>query len=108
VNLLRRAAAVVNAAVRPLVAGGLFGGWMTVLTYTGRRSGRTFSIPVGYTRRDDELTIRVALPDRKSWWRNFLDEDGPVTVRLRGVDTPGHARAARTPAGQVTVTVRLE
>ncbi len=76
-NLLQRVAAVVDTAVCPFVASGLFARWMTVPTYTGQRSGRTFSIPVGYTRNGDELTIRVGVPGQKNWWRNFLGQDGP-------------------------------
>jgi hypothetical protein len=111
-NLVQRLARVVNAAVRPLVAsprwGGPVGGWMAVVSYTGRRSGRTFSIPVGYTRRGDDLTIPVELPGQKTWWRNFLGDDGPIAVRLRGVDRSGHAVANRDDTGQVTGTVHLE
>ena len=77
-----------------------------MVTYTGRRSGRTFSIPVGYTRDGDRVTIRVELAERKNWWRNFTGEGGPLLVRLDGVDREGHAVAARGDRG-VTVSVRL-
>lgn len=83
------------------------GRWMTVVTYTGRRTGRTFSIPVGYSRQGDEITIRVELPEKKRWWRNFLGEGGPILLRLGGVDEPGHAVAHRGNAGKVTVAVQL-
>ncbi|MBW0104655.1 hypothetical protein [Pseudonocardia sp. KRD291] len=76
------------------------------MTYTGRRSGRTFSIPVAYRREGDELTIPVELPDRKTWWRNFTGDGGPILVRLGGVDRAGHGTAVRGAEG-VRVSVRL-
>jgi hypothetical protein len=78
-----------------------------MLTYTGRRSGRTFSIPVGYRRSGDEINIAVSMPDAKTWWRNFLGDGGPVTLRLDGTERPGQAVAQRDEEGRVTVTVRL-
>ncbi|MDT7554208.1 MAG: hypothetical protein QOI16_2744, partial [Pseudonocardiales bacterium] len=83
-------AAVFNSAVSPLIAsprwGKLVSGSMTVITYTGRRSGRTFTLPVGYKRAGDDVTILVELPDHKSWWRNFTGEGAPVSVKLDGID----------------------
>jgi hypothetical protein len=110
-TLVQRLAVVVNAAVRPFVesaAGAkLVGRWMTVITYTGRRSGRSFSIPVGYSGRGDDLTIPVELPDQKGWWRNFLGAGAPMSVRLGDADRAGHAVANRDASGRVTVAVRL-
>ncbi|MEU4216563.1 hypothetical protein [Actinoplanes sp. NPDC026623] len=80
---------------------------LTVVTYTGRRSGTTFSIPVGYRRTGDVVTIGVAFPDAKSWWRNFTGDGAPLTVHLDGADRPGHGLAHRDAKGRVTVTVRL-
>jgi hypothetical protein len=80
---------------------------ITIASYTGRRSGRRFSIPVGYRRTADTVTIGVQMPDAKTWWRNFLDEGGPITLELDGADRPGHAIARRDGAGRVTVTVQL-
>jgi hypothetical protein len=80
---------------------------LTIVTYTGRRSGRTFSTPVGFRRVDDVVTIGVQLPEAKKWWRNFLDEGGPISLELDGADRTGHAIARRDPKGRVTVTVRL-
>ncbi|MFG2045572.1 hypothetical protein [Dactylosporangium sp. NPDC048998] len=81
---------------------------LTVVTYTGRRSGRRFSTPVGYRRAGDTVTIGVQLPDAKVWWRNFLDEGGPISLELDGADRTGHAVARRDERGRVSVTVRLD
>ncbi|GIH64316.1 MULTISPECIES: hypothetical protein [Microbispora] len=110
--LPRRAIDRFNSCVLTLRAsprwGGLISRRLTVVTYTGRRSGRTFSTPVAFRRAGDTVTIGVQLPDAKTWWRNFLGEGGPISLQLDGVERTGHAVARRDEAGRVTVTVRLE
>ncbi|MFY1634163.1 hypothetical protein ACN27F_12915 [Solwaraspora sp. WMMB335] len=81
---------------------------LTVVTYTGRRSGHTFSTPVAYRRTGDVVTIGVQLPDAKAWWRNFLGEGGPISLHLDGTDRAGHAIARRDERGRVRVTVQLK
>jgi hypothetical protein len=81
---------------------------VTVISYTGRRSGRRFSTPVVYRRRGDIVMIAVKFPDGKRWWRNFLGEGGPMTLELDDVERTGHAVAERDEKGRVTVTVRLD
>jgi hypothetical protein len=106
-----RLANVFNRRVAALVAsprwGGVVGRSIVMLTYTGRRSGRTFTIPVGYRRTGDHVTIRVSLPDSKTWWRNFLGAGGPLSLRLGGAERAGHAVAQRDSKGRVTVSVTL-
>jgi hypothetical protein len=80
---------------------------LTIATYTGRRSGRTFSTPVGYQRAGDTVTISVSLPERKTWWRNFTGDGGPLSLHLDGADRTGHAVAQVNGQNQVTVTVHL-
>jgi hypothetical protein len=110
-RLVMRAAPLFNAPVvalsRSPLWGRLVGGNMTMLTYTGRRSGRTVSLPVGYRRRGDEVTIGVNMPDAKTWWRNFLGDGAPLTLQLDGRDIPGHGIAQRDPNGGVSVQVQL-
>jgi hypothetical protein len=112
VSPVQNIAAVVNTVVRPLVAsprwGRLVSGWMTVVTYTGRRSGQRFTLPVGYRRQGDEVTIGVEMPDQKSWWRNFTGDGAPIAVRLDGVDRLGHGVAHRDEDGRVTIAVHLD
>jgi hypothetical protein len=89
--------------------GGLIGRGLVVIRYTGRRSGKTFETPVGYRRSGDTLTINVAAPDGKNWWRNFLGEGAPITLlNLNGRDRNGHAVAERDANGRVAVNVRLD
>lgn len=65
--------------------------WLIDITYTGRVSGRTFSLPVIYARHDERTFVAlVGQPDAKTYWRNFL-EPGTVELFLRG--QPVWARA---------------
>ena len=106
-----RAAPLVNAPVAALANSARFGRLVSrniaMVTYTGRRSGRTFSIPVSYRRSGDDVIISVNMPDAKTWWRNFLGDGAPLTLRLDETDRVGHAIAKRDENGRVTVTVRL-
>ncbi|MCP2247863.1 hypothetical protein [Lentzea aerocolonigenes] len=81
---------------------------ITVVSYTGRRSGRTFSTPVSYQRKGgDVVDIQVMMPDAKTWWRNFSGEGGPLTLELDGAQRTGHATSHRDDKGRVTVRVQL-
>lgn len=99
---------VVLAAMKVPVLDKIAGKSMLLLTYTGRKSGKTFSLPVSFRQKGNDLLIGVAMPDKKNWWRNFLDEGDQVTVNLHGVDRVGYAVSRRNDAGQVSVKVTLE
>jgi hypothetical protein len=68
----RRAVDRLNACILGLRSSSRFGKAvsrsLTVVAYTGRRSGTTFSIPVGYRRAGDVVRIGVRFPDAKGWW----------------------------------------
>ena len=49
----------------------LASGRLALITYTGRKSGREYTIPVLYRDKGDEVTIGVGWPERKVWWRNL-------------------------------------
>jgi F420H(2)-dependent quinone reductase len=106
-----RAAPLFNAPVAAVAGSRRFGGLVnrniTMLGYTGRRSGRRFTTPVAYRRTGDEIIVNANLPETKTWWRNFLGDGGPVTLQLDGTERTGHAVATRDDKGRVTVTVRL-
>ena len=100
-----------NPAVRLLLRSplhGLASRQLALITVTGRRSGRSFTIPVGYRRDGDVVTVPVGWPERKLWWRNLRGEGAPVQLRLRGVERTGHAVARGDEASGVSVEVRLE
>lgn len=88
--------------------GGLVRRGLIVIRYEGRKSGKTFELPVGYRRSGDTVIIRVGMPDKKMWWRNFLGEGAPLTfVGLDGSDRAAHAVATRDAGGGVSVQATL-
>ena len=81
---------------------------IALVTYTGRKSGRQFTIPVFYKRQGNDVEIGVDWPERKVWWRNLRGDGGPVELVLRGERRRGHAKAVGGEKSGVTVHVRLE
>jgi hypothetical protein len=110
-NLFQRTSKLFNAAFTPLlslpVIGPALGKSMTTISYTGRKSGKNFSLPIAYQRRGDEVVIGVAMPDQKQWWRNFLDEGADLTLHFADGDRTGHAVATRKDDGSVALKVAL-
>jgi deazaflavin-dependent oxidoreductase (nitroreductase family) len=79
--------AVLGSPVHWLLSPGLM-----LITVTGRRSGRRYTIPVGYHQLDDCIVVLVAEARSKQWWRNFRTP-GDVELRLRGKLLRATARA---------------
>jgi deazaflavin-dependent oxidoreductase (nitroreductase family) len=61
---------------------------LLVLTFTGRKTGRHYTLPVGYARDGDTVLIGAAGP----WWKN-LREGARVSILLRGRERTGNAEA---------------
>jgi F420H(2)-dependent quinone reductase len=80
---------------------------LTLITVTGRRSGRQHTLPVAYSESEQRLAIPVMWPERKLWWRNLRD-GAPVRLRLRGVERTGQAHARVDEDGGVRVEVLLD
>jgi hypothetical protein len=102
----------VNTRVAALIAsprwGRLLGRSFAIISYTGRRSGKTFTTPINYQRRGNEIVIGVAMAGRKNWWRNFIEPGAPLSIRIDGADLSGHAVAHRSPRGAVSVRLMLD
>ena len=82
----------------------LLSGMAIELRYTGRRSGREFTLPVQYAREGERLLVAVQHPSTTTWWRNFRTPQ-EVNVRLRGTVRPGTACVVG-PDGSVAFTDR--
>lgn len=70
-----------------------------LLTYTGRKSGKSYALPLAYMREGDTVTT-FALFTNTVWWKNLRREGGagvPVTLRLRGRDVAGVAETVEDP-----------
>jgi hypothetical protein len=80
---------------------------LAIVTYVGRRSRETYTLPVMYARHADTYYVRVLRPRRKRrqqrWWPNFSTRQ-PARLLVGGkihqvagealsVGHPGHARA---------------
>ena len=61
----------------------VIGGGLMLITVTGRRTGRRYTIPVGYQRDGEVLHVLVSKAPRKQWWRNFR-APAALEVELRG------------------------
>lgn len=59
---------------------------LTLLTFIGRKSGKTFTTPLGFTRQGNT----IALFTDHGWWKN-LRENPSVTLRLQGKKVKGNA-----------------
>jgi hypothetical protein len=85
---------VLNAGVGLLLRSplhGLVSGRIMLLTVTGRRSGRLFTVPVSYLRYREGFFCFTS-GRWSAWWKN-LRGGAPVKARVRGRWLPGSARA---------------
>ena len=58
-----------------------------VITFTGRKSGRTYSTPVSYARRGGEVLMFT----NGAWWKNTRG-GARVSLRIRGQELAGTAQ----------------
>ncbi len=57
-----------------------------LVTFIGRKSGKTYTTPVSYSQQDDRVTIFT----HAGWWKN-LTSGAQVTLRIRGRELRGLA-----------------
>lgn len=74
----------------------MIGKSVALISFTGRKSGVRYSIPVSYSRDGDTVTILTNASRR--WWRNLVG-GVPVGLRLAGLDRTGTADAHVGDAG---------
>jgi deazaflavin-dependent oxidoreductase (nitroreductase family) len=89
----------VEFALRSRLLGWTLRGTTMLITVTGRKTGRTYTTPVNYVRRGQDLYL-ISRPER-TWWRN-LRSAAPVSVFLAGRELPACATVvdSATPAVQ--------
>jgi deazaflavin-dependent oxidoreductase (nitroreductase family) len=57
-----------------------------LITFSGRKSGKTYTTPVSYSQSDNQVTLFT----HAAWWKN-LHSGAQVTLRLRGQELQGLA-----------------
>ena len=67
-----------------------------LITFTGRRSGKTYTTPVSYSQTDGLVTIFA----HADWWKN-LRGGAPVTLRIRGQEFQGLAESVAEDTGAI-------
>jgi hypothetical protein len=104
VKLSTRIAPLVSMILRS-PAHWLLSAGLMLITVTGRKSGRAYTIPVGYIDQEDAIVILVSAPQTKQWWRNYL-APAPIGLLVRGVESQGVAEVV--PADSPEFRDRLE
>jgi deazaflavin-dependent oxidoreductase (nitroreductase family) len=67
-----------------------------LITFTGRKSGKTYTTPVDYSQDGDQVTIFT----HADWWKN-LRGGAPVRLRIRGQELQGMAEPVAEDKGAV-------
>src|SRR5215470_18403091 len=64
---------------------------LMLITVTGRKTGRRYTIPVGYHEAADAIVVLVGEAPSKTWWRNYREE-APIELLVRGRHLSGRAK----------------
>jgi hypothetical protein len=68
-------------------AHGMVSKFTTLITFTGRKSGKTYTTPVSYSHLDEQVYIFT----HANWWKNLCG-GAPVTLCLQGREREGWAK----------------
>jgi len=63
---------------------GIVSKYILLITFTGRKSGKTYTTPVSYSQQDERVTIFT----HASWWKNLYG-GAQVSLRIRGREYMG-------------------
>ena len=86
---------ILNPVVRAVLRSplhGLLSRPLMLLTFRGRRSDRSYTIPVQYAREANTVIVYPGRAAEKTWWRNLVG-GAEVTLRIKGRDLEGNAAA---------------
>lgn len=86
---------IITALLRSPIHGVVSGMYMLV-TFTGAKTGRTYTTPVQY--RQLGRTLKFVTRRNRAWWKN-LRGGAAVTVRVRGQDLRGTAEEIQVADG---------
>ena len=77
----------VNQAMKFILrspAHGMVSKSVLLITFKGRKSGKSYTTPVSYSQNNGQVTIFT----HANWWKN-LRNDAPVSLRIRGRELQG-------------------
>ena len=77
----------INSAMKLMLRSpvhGIVGKTVLLITFTGRKSGKTYTTPVSYSQDGDQVTIFT----HADWWKN-LRNGAPITLRIQGRELQG-------------------
>jgi deazaflavin-dependent oxidoreductase (nitroreductase family) len=80
---------IVNQAMKLVLRSpvhGMVSKSILLISFTGRKSGKTYTTPVSYSQSDDQVYVFT----HARWWKN-LTGGTPVTVRIQGRELQGLA-----------------
>jgi hypothetical protein len=77
---------MINPLMRRLIARGRFGHQLLLLHYVGRRSGRRFDVPAGYSVIDGVVSVLT-----NSGWRHNFAGGRDIEVTMHGRRRPAYA-----------------
>ena len=77
---------------------------LTLLHFTGRKSGRRFTTPLSYVRRRDTVWLLSAHSTR--WWMNLRGGDAPVALEIARTTYTGKPRLWETDSTELRNRVR--
>jgi len=89
----RRLFAIANPVLRLLLRSPLhrlMSGRLLLLSFRGRKTGKSYTIPVGYVEHNGVLLLTA----QSRWWKN-LGQGAEVDVRLRGRTRRGRTEVVR-------------
>jgi deazaflavin-dependent oxidoreductase (nitroreductase family) len=79
----------VNSAMKFVLSSpvhGMISKTILLITFTGRKSGKTYTTPVSYSQHGDQIYIFT----HANWWKNLRGGE-PVRLRIRGRELQGLA-----------------
>lgn len=93
---------IVNQAMKFVLRSPMHGAvskTVLLITFTGRKSGKSFTTPVSYSQINDQVIIFT----HAEWWKN-LRGGAPVTLRIQGHEFHGRAEPV---VDKQTIAVQL-
>lgn len=107
-----RAADLLYATLNPVIRAvldsplhGLLSKHVCVVEYAGRRSGRRFRTPLSYVHDGQRVLLLSSRQTR--WWKNFIDPDREVVIRIGDRSLTGTARLYQGDSPELTHRVRV-